>query len=118
MFVDFLLERQNQIRGALDFVDYNVSQAPDKAGRIVLSEPPGLVVVQRDEGPSFVIGYAPGKRRLAGLARPHDGDDAGVRQRKANARLGVPRYKGFGRERPVWHSLPSNSESASVQSGI
>ena len=87
VFVHCLLDGEDESRRTLDLVDGDLGVDTHETDRIVYGELPVLIVVQIDELAPVFIGDATGERGLAGLPWTDDGDDAGVRERLADARL-------------------------------
>ena len=95
VLIDCLLDRQQQVGRALDFVDDGSVQAANEAGRIGLGGLKHRLIVERDIGPTGVPHFSD-ERGLAGPARSHDQDHRGIR-------------KGFLRpplHKPLEHAIP------------
>ena len=112
------LDCQDQAWCPLDLIDYRCPVPAHESVRVVHGELPELFVVQTDERQSAVASDTACEGGLAGLARPHDGDDARIGHRFANQGLRMAREKLPAINRLARHPVPSNSECSNVRFGI
>src|SRR5690606_35919730 len=90
IFVDRLLDRQQQVGCALDLVDDRLVQAPDEASRVGLGSVQNRLVVECDIRPAGFAHFSD-ERRLPRPARSHDQDHGRIRQ----GLLRLALYKSF-----------------------
>jgi hypothetical protein len=106
VLIDRLLDGQQQVRRALDFIDNGPIEAADEAGGI---GPGGLkdrLIVERDIGPPGVSHFSD-ECGLAGTARAYDQDHRRIR-------------KGFLRpslHKPLEHAVFKSKPELSVSAG-
>lgn len=102
VFVNAFLDRQQELGGALDFVDDRTIQAANQTDRIFASGQQGEVVVER-EVTKPPIRHLAHQRGLAGLTRPGQKDHRGVQHRLGDPGLdpsGEQRWGGHARRYP------------------
>ncbi len=104
ILIDGDLERTEEMRNMLDLIENRLRRQPGyKTNRVVLRNPPDVVVVERNVAVAPRLPHHPGQRGLAALPRTMDEHRRRVRDRLTQARNEIPRnWLGAGHGRWAW----------------